>query len=65
MDNIARTIKQSMEKWLRGEPGRKKQLEEKFGDWLESLSVNTNVPEEFTTNGPNIPFSEPSQFAIT
>lgn len=54
-----------MEKWLRGEPGRKKQLEEKFGDWPESLSVNINVPEEFATNGPNIPFSELSQCAIT
>lgn len=34
---------------LRGEPGRKNQLEEKFGDWLEGI----NVPENFTSNRPN------------
>lgn len=34
---------------LRGEPGRKNQFEEKFGDWLEGI----NLSEDFTSNRPN------------
>lgn len=55
-----------MEKWLRGEPGRKKtRLKRSLETGWEDCLVNIKIPEEFTSNGPNNTFSGPSQFAIT
>lgn len=49
---------------VRGEPGRKNQLEEKFGECLESLSGNINVQKSSQATDLTL-LSQPSPFAIT